>query len=448
VTIDPTHIAEPPRRTPVARRPDVLVVGGGAAGIGAAVAAARAGADTLLVERYGHLGGTLTAVTLGTIAGGYLLSGDNPVPLVGGCYAELVGRLQAVGAALPPRRWLQTATIPYDPERLKLVADELLAAAGVEVLLHGLVAGVARDDRRLGAVFVETRAGRLAIVPKVVIDCSGDGDVVFHAGAGFDVGDAGFTQFASTMFRFGNVDVARFEAVPRAERNAILERAAAEGVLLPRTSAGLQAQPGTGFVHANVTRVRQPDGRPHDYLDSWSLGEAEREGRRQAWLYESVLRERMPGFGQARIVDVGAQLGVRESRLVRGRSTLTAAHVRGCVKPPDAVALCAWALETHGADRGTRWEWLAPGDWYGIPFGCLVPRDLDNVLVAGRNLSADHEAHASTRVAAQCIALGEAAGLACAMALAAGIHPGDVDVAALRRGLCERGAILDPGVPR
>lgn len=437
-------IAEPARDIPVIARPDVLVAGGGAAGLAAAVAAARAGADTLLVERHGFLGGTLSAVTLGTLCGAYLVDGSGCRALVGGLHAHLVGRLEARGATMPPRRWLRNVSIPYDPIALRAEADAMLADAGVRVLLHALLADVRVEGSRVRAVFVEHKGGRGAILPRMVIDATGDADLCARAGAGFDVGDGGHTQFASTMLRFGGVDIARFLEISRAQRLERLEQAVADGHRLPRTSAGLQVHPGSGIVHANITRIRQPDGSSPDLLDPWALTEAEREGRRQAALYERVLRDYMPGFSNARIVDMGAQLGVRESRLVHGHRRLREAAVRAGEQPADAIACCAWPMEQHGADSGTVWDWLPEGAWYGIPYGCLTVRDLDNLWVAGRNLSADHVAQSSARVAATCMAMGEAAGTAAALAASRDCASHELSVPTLQATLLAAGALLAP----
>ena len=430
------------------RTPDVLVVGGGAAGLAAALAAAREGASTLLVERYGFLGGTLSAVTLGTLCGAFLVAGDDHALIVGGVYADLVARLTARGAALAPRRWLKNVSTPYDPTALRFEADRMALGAGVEVLLHTLVVDAQTAGGRVTAVLIENKGGRAAIVPRLVIDASGDGDVAARAGARFTVGDAGETQFASTMLRFGGVDVPRFLELPRAARLERLERAAADGYALPRTSAGLQVHPNEGVVHANLTRVKKPDGGSYDLLDPWALTAAEIEGRRQAWLYEEVLQRYMPGFERAKIVDMGAHLGVRETRLVEGDHCLTEADVRGGAKPADTIACCAWPMETHGADRGTVWDWLPEGSWYGIPYRCLTVKGFDNLLVAGRNLSASHAAQSSARVAATCMAMGEAAGTAAGLALKAGDDLRCVDAGQLRERLVAEGALLVPAAMR
>ena len=356
----------------------------------------------------------------------------------------MVDRLVARAAALPARRWLRNVSIPYDPVALRHVLDEMVTQSGVGLLLHTLVVEAPAADGRVGAVVIENKAGRSAITPRIVIDCSGDADVAARAGAAFTVGDSGATQFASTMVRFGGVDTAAFDAIARARRLELLEQAAADGYPLPRTSAGLQIHPLEGTVHANVTRVKRPDGSTFDLLDPHDLSAAEVEGRRQAHLYEEVLRRYMPGFGRARIADMGTQIGVRETRLVEGEHRLTEAQVRGCVKPDDAIACCAWPMEQHGADRGTVWDWLPEGDWYGIPYGCLTVRGFANLLVAGRCLSATHAAQSSARVAATCMAMGQAAGQAAALALRAGDDIRRVGTGRLRDALQSAGALLAP----
>jgi len=437
-------LTERARSLPIIARPDVLVVGGGAAGLAAAIAAAECGASTLLIEHYGFLGGTLTAVTLGTLCGGYLVSGEAHREIVAGLYADLVGRLAARGAALAPRRWLDNVSVPYDPVALRHEADRMAMGAGVELLLHSTVVDAQVQNGRVSAVIIENKGGRGAIVPAVVIDASGDGDLAARAGAAFAVGDHGRTQFASTMLRLGGVQVARFAQVSREERQARLAQAAAEGYALPRTSAGLQLHPQRGVVHANVTRIRGADGSSPDLLDAAALSAAEVEGRRQAYLYEDVLRRYMPGFEQARIIDIGCHLGVRETRLIEGDHRLEAAELRAGAQPPDTIACCAWPMETHGADSGTVWDWLPPDVWYGIPYRCLTVRHFDNLLVAGRNLSASHAAQSSARVAATCMAMGEAAGVAAALSLQAGADIRGFAPALLRQRLLDRGALLAP----
>lgn len=438
-------IVEPERRVPVVDEPEVLVVGGGAAGIAAACAAARAGAGTLLVERQGFLGGTLTAVTLGGFCGTHGVVDDECLfRAIGGLYLEVEERLRARDAVLPPRRHGRIIGVPYESATFKSVADELVAHYGVRVRLHAHSSAAYVEGERIASVVLETKGGRVALRPRVVVDCSGDGDVAAAAGVAFSLGDGGRTQFGSTMFRLGNVDTAVAGALSRAAIRDLLEKAVTEGYDLPRTATGVHLNPLEGIVHLNVTRLRKPDGEPFDLTDPDELTAAEIEGRRQAYLYEEVFRRFVPGFGRARIVDIGATVGIRESRLIHGEKTLREADVRGCVKPTDRIACTAWPLESHTGGRGTTWEFLPDGDWYGIPFGCLVAKGVRNLLVAGRNLSATHVAQASARVAGPCFAMGEAAGTAAAMACRQGVELRALEVEQIQRELERQGAILAP----
>lgn len=438
-------IREPARDVPVIAEPDVLVVGGGPAGLAAACAASRAGASTLLVEAYGCLGGTLTLVTLGGLCGIHAVVDDERLGRVtGGLMLELEDRLGKVDAIRPPKRHGRIVGVPYDSVRLKAVLDEMADAHDVEVMLHTSAVAVATEGGRVTAVLVENKGGRGAIMPRVVIDCSGDGDVAARAGAAFDIGRDGETQYGSTMFRLGGVDVVRAGQLSRPEIRDFLERAVAEGYPLPRTATGVHLNPIEGVAHLNVTKLGRPDGSPFNLVDPREIADAEREGRRQVRMYEEVFRKYVPGFEKARVIDIGARVGVRETRLVHGDATLTEARVRACAKPADAIACSSWPLEDHGRGRSTVWEFLPDGEWYGIPWGCLVVKGFENLLVAGRNLSAEHAAQASVRVAGPCMALGEAAGMGAVASLAHGGFTRAVDVEALRGQLEGEGAILTP----
>jgi hypothetical protein len=438
-------VREPARDIPVVAAPEVLVVGGGSAGIAAACAAARAGADTMLIEAYGFLGGTLTLVTLGGFCGIHaVLDEEHLGRVVGGLCLELEARLAASDAILPPKRHGRIVGVPYESVSLKRIADEMVAAHGVRTLLHTSAVDVQVEEGRVAAVIVQNKGGRAAILPRVVIDCSGDGDVAARAGAGFALGDEGETQYGSAMFRLGGVDQARVAALTRADIRGHLERALEDGYPLPRVSTGVHVNPLDGVVHLNVTKLGDKSGAPFNLIDPEDLSEAEREGRRQVRLYEDVFRKYVPGFERARVIDIGARVGVRETRLIQGDAVLTEAHVRECAKPADGIACSSWPLETHGRGPVTNWDFLPDGEYYGIPWGCLVVKGFDNLLVAGRNLSADHGAQASARVAGPCMAMGEAAGTAAAMSLAREARVRDVDVTRLQARLEHHGAILTP----
>jgi hypothetical protein len=441
------YLNEEPRQTPVREDVDVLVVGGGSAGIAAAVAAARQGARTLLVERHAYLGGTLTAVTLGSICGQYSVDSEGRITkVVAGFCDKVLAGLAELGGVRPVFRWLDTATTPYDPFLMRIALDRLAGQAGVRVLFHSLLVDVVRsEDGRLTHAIFEGRDGRWAVTARSFIDASGDGDLMARAGAPFQT-DIAAQQFPTAMFSFGGVNTDLAGRMKRADLHAALEKAVGAGFDLPRTAGGLFAiHPGT--MHANITRIAL-EGRSPDVLDTHEISAAERVGREQIHLYLEAFRHHVPGFDQAYIADAGAMIGIRESRRLQGRHVLRSDEVLGLARFDDTIGLSGWPLEEHGAGRATRWVWLENGGYYQIPFRVLVPATgPQNLLVAGRCLSADHGAHASARVAAQCFVMGEAAGTAAALATRTDTAMAEIDVNELRDSLVAEGALLDEGLP-
>lgn len=423
----------------------MLVVGGGPAGLAAACAAARSGAQTLLIERYGFLGGTFTAVTLGGISGTHMIIDEQRLTrIVGGVYLELEDRLKKRSALAEPVRHGKILGLPYDSAAFKMVADDMVAVHGVRVMHHSFAVATQINEHRVTSVIVESKAGRHAIVPRVVVDASGDGDIAAQAGAAFETGEGYERQFGSTMFRLVNVDGEQAKRLTRPDVRELLERAVADGYPLPRTTIGMHINPIEGVVHLNVTKLGNQQGHPFNLLSPVELSEAERSGRLQVAMYEEVFRKYIPGYEKARVIDIGAAVGARETRRICGDQTLTEADVRGCVKPADRIACCAWALEKHGEGRGTIWDFLPDGEWYGIPYGCLLVRGFDNLLVAGRNLSATHMAQASARIGGACFAMGEAAGTAAALSLGQEANPRALAIERLQGELERHGAILTP----
>jgi len=435
-------IEEPARRTPVRHACDVIVLGGGSAGAAAALAAARQGARVLLVERHGCFGGIMTACSLGTICGLYGIGADDrPLPLLAGIPTEAVERLRANGGAAPPRRWLGAVTVPYDLFLLKVTFDQMLAEAGVRLALHAQFVGVQADGGRVEAVIVEDKSGRWAARAPMVIDATGDADAVRAAGGECEF-DLERLQLPTTTFRLGGVDEGAARAVGREQLRELLEDANRRGAGLPRTCGGVYFHtPGT--PHLNLTRVTR-GGRAPNPLDTFELAEAELEGRRQVLAYRQAFRDGVPGYRDAFVIDSGAHIGVRESRRIAGDYRLEIDDIYAGRRFEDGIASCAWPVEVHEGGTATRWDWLAPGLYYQLPWRCLLPRGLANVIAAGRCLSASHDAHASVRVTATCMAMGQAAGTAAALAADAGL----ADVRALpfadlRRALLAQGALLD-----
>lgn len=433
------HIEEKARQTPVLKEVDVIVVGGGAAGIAAAIAASRQGVSVLLVERNGFLGGTMTSASLGGICGLYSVDGETLVPVVKGIAIEMVERLEARGATKGPKRWLKTASLPYDLFGMKRVCDEMVLDAGFAVVLHTELVDVIMDGTRVNGVVLNSRNGRWAALGQIVIDCSGDANVAAMAGAPYEY-DANILQMPSAMFRMAGVNVDRFQAIKREELHGFLEQAVADGMALPRTAGGVYSVK-PGIVHLNITRISH-DNRSPDPFDPFEMTAAEFDGRSQVELYQQAFSRYVPGFKECFVVDTGAELGVRESRRVHGDYWMEVEDVLGEKRFEDAIACSAWPVEDHGGGRATKWVWVPPGGYYQIPYRCLVPQKVDGLLMAGRCVSASHDAQASLRVVAVALAMGQAAGTAAAMAATADGNVRNVPARELQANLRKQGAFL------
>ncbi len=425
-------------------RYDVVVVGAGSAGSTAAITAARAGATTLLVDRLAFMGGTSTAV-LDTFYAFYT-PGARPRRVVGGLGWEVATRLTEQGVAFErPNTYGAGTGVTYDAEALKVLWERLADDAGVDLLLHAWATGVAIDvSRRVTGVRLWTKGGERWVEAAAVVDASGDADLSHLAGAGYDdARSTGGVQSLSTLFKVAGVDVARASAVPKRELWALMRDAAESGAYrLPRIEGSWHRTPHDGVALVHMTRIPGVDP-----VDPESLTRAELEGRRQVQEYARFLRDRVPGFERSVIVATSPSIGVRESRRVFGDYRLTREDVLEARRFPDEIALCGAPIEDHHAGGDTAWSYVAEGGVYGIPYRALLPAGLDGMLVAGRCFSATHDAHASARSMATCMAMGQAAGTAAAMAAADGTTPRHVDASGLRDRLRADGALLEPLPP-
>ena len=447
---------------------DVIVVGGGTTGIAAAIAAARSGAHTALVEYYGFLGGT-SATGLPWL-GFHNLSGEL---VVGGIALECVKRMREVGGAtdfyLDP---ICGSVVGINPHWWKLIAMEEVQRAGVEVHLHSLVADVETETTgalpRAVAVYAQSKGGLRRLEASALIDCTDSGDVARTAGVnmvrGRDTDNK--VQVSSWPVAIGGVDFDRLMAYFRAhpddmrpfpideERMAslldqmeraevfvmgafrsLIQQARRDGLELPRDVVPAVGFPPVGEVMTVASRVEDVD--PNDPA---SFTRAEQEGMRQTHLWLRFFRGYVPGFENCRLVGTPHQIGIRETLHMEGEYTLTADDLLSGRLFDDVVALGAYHLDIHSPDHSGLETKTPPT--YQIPFRCLVPRHVDGLVVAGRAISATHEAMSSTRVIPIGMAQGQAAGMAASLGLAQKVPLRDIDVRTLQARLIADGAIL------
>lgn len=421
---------------------DVLVVGGGSAGPLAAIAATRSGLRVLLIESQSALGGSRTVMGVDTFYGFYS-PGENTRRVVGGLPYEIVQRLIAKGAAFSrPNTFGAGIGITYDIEELKILFETMVIEAGVELLLHTFVPEVIIENNQLKGVLAANKAGLTKIYAKIIIDTTGDADIAAKAGAPFELaGTEGRpVQSLSMIFFMGNVDTERAFSISQAERTQIMDDTVAGGKYkLNRIGGSIHNTPHPGFVHVNMTRIPNVDA-----TDPFALTKAEIEGRRQVQEYIRFLNNELPGFEKAYLAMTAPYIGVRETRRIRGEYVLTGADVIQGQQFEDAVACCAAPIEDHHAGKGVRWQYVQGPGYYQIPYRTLLPLRVNNLLVAGRSLSATHEAQASARNSAQCMAMGEAAGSAAELTAKLGIQPRDLPIKLLHKALLDGNVLLEP----
>jgi FAD dependent oxidoreductase len=452
--LSPNTIEEPARHVPLYGEYEIAVLGGGPAGMAAAVAAARAGRRTLLIERYGFLGGMGTAAGVTNFCGLHANVHGEMRRVVQGIASDLLARIDRLGGLNAPHLVLgKILAQAYDTPAYKIAADELLASHNVDVLFHALGAGVVmQDDKRVHALMVETKAGRRAVRAGIFIDCSGDGDLAAWAGARFEVGDnAGSMLYPSMMFRLNGVDPERAGEAWRTIPVLMAQAEAAGTHRFPRKAAIVRPQRSNIEWRVNFTQVSRDDGAAINGLEPDDLTRGEIDGRRQAVDAFNFLRT-VPGFEKSYIVDLPPQLGIRETRRVIGGYMLSDADVLGCASFDDSIGVNGWPIESHVAgDVVFKFPPIPQSRGFNeLPYRMLTPEGLDNLLVAGRCASMTHDGQSAARVSGACFAMGEAAGAAAALALDGNAVPRDIAVDRLQHQLRHQGAFigLDQTVPQ
>ena len=444
---------------------DVVVVGGGPAGMCAAIAAAREGVRVILIEQGGFCGGMATRGLVGPFMTCYDAKGETMI--IRGLFEEIVNRMVERGFAIHPSEvrsgtaftsWIiigHEHVTPYEPEGLKVVMDEMLTEAGVKVLYHTDFLRPVLVGETITGVLVSSKRGMEIIGGKVVVDCTGDGDVATRCGVPYEMGneELNLMQPASMFFQISNVDPDAVEAAIQANIHNFYRK---DGVNyrsfhwrvtearengdwdLKRVSIGLFRMPKPDEWCVNTSRIMGVDS-----TDNESLSNAEIVGRQQAQHILHFLQKYVPGCENARIKSTASYIGIRESRHIQGDYRLTADDLLDSKVPEDSILLAANSVDVHGRFGPTSNEYVPiKGDYYGIPYRSLLPRGVEQLLIAGRCVSADSTAAGAIRVMPPCMGMGQAAGTAAALAVKAGSTVRNLDVQTLRAVLRENGVYL------
>lgn len=455
------------RKLPV-KETEVLVVGGGPAGIASAVASARRGAKTILVEKSGCLGGMATIGLVGPFMGCF--STDGKIQLVRGIFDELVRRMEKRGGAIHPSK-IPGGTpfggfyvlghhhvTPFEPEILKRVTFEMCEEAGIKLKLYtqflDTITTSSNDKIRINEVVIANKSGLQAVKVERVVDCTGDGDVAASSGAPVNKGREkdNKMQPATLFFRVGNVDSQRLISYVRrtfkvgGDRGIFTEhvkRAREEiGYSLPRKKLGIYQTLKWDEWLVNTTRILDVDGTNAD-----DLTRAHIEGQRQVFEVLEFMHKYVPGCENAELITTGQEIGVRETRRIQGEYVLTVDDIYNCTPFDDVVVLFAFPVDIHNPEGpGGVFEPLK-GNSFQIPYRCLLPLKVENLLVAGRCVSATHEALGAVREMPCCFGMGEAAGAAAALSVKKGVLPKELDRKLLQKSLIEQGVYL-PDVTR
>lgn len=403
---------------------DILVAGGGPAGVAAAYAAASKGYNVTLIEQYGFLGGAAVAGLSGTFCGLFYGSdtGDIkkiPLTTVMETFLSEMGRRHGITG---PQQYGKTFTLTHNPLVWKEVAEQMLLSVGVQIIYHTTIIDTIQKENLVQGVLLHHRGGIYRLLAKRIIDATGDGEIIYKGQFAYTIGQNGIVQNPTMIFRLANVDMERYVAYwgkdticPDKVTELLTYYNGKDGYILPRNKIWIFDTPNPNELLVNATMMLGNNGENLNSLKYQSFTKAEIDGRKQVRSYERFLKNYIPGCAQAYINSTGTEVGIRQTRTAVCEAQLTVDDVIHKKKDKDGIARVAWPIELHAGEK-PRLEWII-NDYYEIPYKALVPKTAENVIVAGRNICAEHVALASARVTIPCLQMGEAAGFAAALSL-------------------------------
>lgn len=417
------------------RKYNLIVVGGGLTGVCASIAAAREGLDVLLIEKSGVLGGAMSNSQVYPFMRYWTFDNESKTKkyLSGGIFREMLN--------IQEEQFQNSNDICFSPQNFKFILDDMIQDAGVDVLFHTTLYDVSKLDRKIESIKVIAGSQKLVFEADYFIDSTGDGNLFYMAGCDYMLGreSDNLCQPMTTCFRMSGVDIELFHSETDMIQKMYKEYQNAGKIYNPREDVLCFTGIGDGIVHFNTTRIVKLN--PTDPFD---LSRAEIAARKQIAEIVKFLKEVSPAFKNSDIISIASDIGVRESRKLRGEHVLTVDELKNCIKFEDGIALCNYDIDIHNpAGSGTSHYFFGPGEYYSIPYRSLLPVEFDNLLVAGRCVSATHEAQASLRIMPVCACMGEAAGTAVAVARKTNTNTHTLNTNLLRKTLKENGAIIE-----
>ena len=413
---------------------DLVVVGGGITGVSAAVSAARCGLSVLLIEKGGSLGGAACHAYVNPFMPYKVKLDGKRRNISDGIFTEIIDKLSSMDGL---NENLQT----FSEEILKLILDDMCIEAGVKVLFHSYLTSAKCENGRIKTLTVATKGGPLTFEASYFIDATGDADLSVLSGCAYNIGRETDHQCQpmTLCFRLAGIDKEKFNQEAKEEINELYKKLLSEGKLLnPRENILLFPYDADGVLHFNTTRVIRKCP-----VDAFDVSEAEIEARKQVYEMYKLLKENARGCENATLLSTAPEIGVRQSRQIQGEYILTTEDLKALTKFPDRIAACNYDIDVHSPDgSGTSHYYFGDGEYYTIPYRSLIPKEIKNLLVAGRCISSTFEAQASYRIMPVCATLGQAAGIAASVALKSNCDAVDADVAEIQKLLTEAGAFI------